>query len=557
MKNMKSQILKALILLLVCMPAMLACTDENMDNNNSTLDTPAQDDPSQDDPSQDDPSQGDVLLLDFVFNADGTASDKSPNAMAVTTYPKKNQLVVSEDKDFEGYIASFNPSTMADPTWNGGYYEVNYSSDVEFQESLADGHSLEVLFRLGKHASDAKDGMQTRVLSSISTSSPYSGTCIAIEKDNAASNKSCISFEPYVGGKNLKVITDVIPLKDQYYHVVGVYDREQKKAYTYVNGVKCAEVDAEGEYLHSNLKTFVLGGNATTTAQKASNTFYGDIAIARIYDNPISADRAAELYNEVKPFVDAVADRDKIVLPAEGAVRLATYNVGIFSKELENATSMIASMMNELEVKVMALNELDSCNTRHNTYQLKEFAEAMGNWNYNHSRAIPYEGGAYGEGLVSHPSLPVLNNHDVPLAKAGGREARTLAVSEFQDFVFCSTHLDHVSADARLAQAKELTAWVEATYGTTDKPVFLAGDLNAVPTSDVITFLKEDWTILTPLDYTISAINPSKCIDYIMVYKNASSRVKSLGGKVVTKFTTGDVKVASDHLPVYADVVIE
>ena len=551
MKNMKSHILKALVLLLVCMPAMLACANENMDNNNST-----QDAPSQDDPSQNVPSQTDVLLLDLVFNADGTASDKSPKAMAVTTYPKKNQLVVSEDKDFEGYIASFNPSTMADPTWNGGYYEVNYSSDVEFQESLADGHSLEVFFRMGRPASDAKDGMQVRIMSSISTSSPYSGTCIAIEKDNATSNKSCISFEPYVGGKNLKVITDVIPQRGEYYHVVGVYDKEQKKAYTYVNGVKCAEVDAEGEYLHSNLKAFVLGGNATTTAQKATNAFYGDILVARIYDNPVSADKVSELYNDVSPFIEIAAERDKIVPPAEGAIRLATYNVGIFSKFMTNSTSMIADMMNELEVKAMALNELDSCNTRHNTYQLKEFADAMGNWNYNYSRAMAYEGGAYGEGLVSHPSLQVLNNHDVPLAKAGGREARTLAVSEFPDFVFCSTHLDHVSADARLAQAKELTAWVEATYGATDKPVFLAGDLNSKPDSEVMIYLNNDWTILTPLDYTISSLNPYACIDYIMVYKNASSRVKSLGGKVPMRFTKGDVKLASDHLPVVLVVTV-
>ena len=40
-----------------------------------------------------------------------------------------------------------------------------------------------------------------------------------------------------------------------------------------------------------------------------------------------------------------------------------------------------------------------------------------------------------------------------------------------------------------------------------------------------------------------------------MVYKNAADRVKVTGAQIPVEFNTGDVTVASDHLPVYVDVV--
>ena len=80
-------------------------------------------------------------------------------------------------------------------------------------------------------------------------------------------------------------------------------------------------------------------------------------------------------------------------------------------------------------------------------------------------------------------------------------------------------------------------------------------DFNALPDSATIAFLKENWTVLSPSGSTYPADRPSKCIDYIMVYKNAADRVKVTGAQIPVEFNTGDVTVASDHLPVYVDVV--
>ena len=240
--------------------------------------------------------------------------------------------------------------------------------------------------------------------------------------------------------------------------------------------------------------------------------------------------------------------------PAEGMLRLATYNVGVFSKSGTNTTEMVAAMVKELGVSALSMNELDSCNTRNNVFQIKQFAEAMGGWDYTFAQALDYKGGGYGIGISSAPELKLQKRFRLKLDRGDGSEQRALAVCEYKDFVFCSTHLDHKSKTAQLAQAVAITDWVKSTYGNTDKPVILCGDFNALPDSETIAYMKGEWTILSPFDSTYPADNPVKCIDYIMVYRNASSRVELQAAKVPSAFKSGDVKTASDHLPVYVDV---
>ena len=242
--------------------------------------------------------------------------------------------------------------------------------------------------------------------------------------------------------------------------------------------------------------------------------------------------------------------------PDQETYRLGTYNVGNFNKTETNSTQMVSTMMKEIGVQALSMNELDYFNGRHNVDQIKAFAALMGGWNSFFAPAIDYRGGKYGIGVASAPELKVVRTEALTLPKGDGSEQRALAVVEFEPFVFASTHLDHKSADAQLAQAKTIEEWVENHYGTTDKPVFLCGDFNALPESATIGFMRGNWTILSPLEPTYSAVKPSKCIDYIMVYKNAAAKVRKLDGRVCKEFYGGDVTVASDHLPVYVEVEI-
>ena len=243
--------------------------------------------------------------------------------------------------------------------------------------------------------------------------------------------------------------------------------------------------------------------------------------------------------------------------PSPVSLRLATYNVGVFGKSGTNTTDMVAAMMKELEVNALSMNELDSCNTRNTDFQIKRFAEAMGGWDYTFSQALNYKGGGYGIGVVSDPSLGLLKRYRLKLDKGDGSEQRALAVCEYKDFVFCSTHLDHKSKDAQRAQAAQITDWIGSAYGKSDKPVILCGDFNALPESETIEYMKREWTILSPQEPTYPASGATKCIDYIMVYRNAAPRVKLQGSGIPVTFKSGDVKTASDHLPVYVDITIE
>jgi len=63
---------------------------------------------------------------------------------------------------------------------------------------------------------------------------------------------------------------------------------------------------------------------------------------------------------------------------AQRSLTLMTYNVGVFSKYEDNTTSDVAQLILDRSATLVALNELDSCNTRHSAYQLKELARRWG-----------------------------------------------------------------------------------------------------------------------------------------------------------------------------------
>src|SRR5690554_7907588 len=101
------------------------------------------------------------------------------------------------------------------------------------------------------------------------------------------------------------------------------------------------------------------------------------------------------------------------------------------------------------------------------------------------SKAIPYQGGAYGTAILSkYPLTDTLTYH---LPAEEGTEPRTLSVATValgkgQEIKFPNTHLDYTSACTALSQAQT----------TTDRlaeerlRIVLIGDFNATPDSETI-----------------------------------------------------------------------
>ena len=223
-----------------------------------------------------------------------------------------------------------------------------------------------------------------------------------------------------------------------------------------------------------------------------------------------------------------------------------SYNVGVFSKYQTNSMPGIAQLIRESGAALVGMSELDSCNTRHNAYQVKDLGEML-EWDYLFSRAIPYRGGAYGDGIVS--AKPMLAKFCIPLSQGDGAEARSLCVVETEDCVFGATHLDHVSNAAALQQMKEVNEWFAANYAGCKKPVFLCGDLNVYPDSEVIALAQTAWTLISGTNVTFPSRNPNRCIDYIFAFQDAAP-VEVVSTRVITEGTAD----LSDHLPLLVTV---
>lgn len=243
----------------------------------------------------------------------------------------------------------------------------------------------------------------------------------------------------------------------------------------------------------------------------------------------------------------------------EQTIRIMSYNVGAFGKELEDSAPMVAAMIRELGAETVALAELDSCNRRHDINQAAHLADELnalekggsGRWNARFGRAMAYAGGAYGCGVVTQRRI--LDHFNIALPQEDGGEPRVCVVVETPRYVFASCHLDHRSAGARLAQARTLTEALQRRYGESRKPVLLAGDFNDFPDSEVIAELSRAWERLSPLLPTFPATGATECIDYVFLLRNLAS-VHVVSGAVPTAFESGDVTLASDHLPLLLEL---
>lgn len=230
-------------------------------------------------------------------------------------------------------------------------------------------------------------------------------------------------------------------------------------------------------------------------------------------------------------------------------VRVLTYNI------LHGATTkgdfdldLIARVIKSTNPDLVALQEVDYKTNRAKKYDLVTELAIRTDMSPLFARAMPYDGGEYGEGILSKYSFLSTRNHPLPYTE--GKEPRAAAevnvILKSGDAIrFIGTHLDHTKDPAnRLMQAKELNRVFTADEG----PAILTGDLNSEPNQPAMKVLfkawKQSFSENTP---TYPADDPSKKIDYVLF--RPAHRWRVLETKVI------DEKVASDHCPVL--VVLE
>lgn len=241
----------------------------------------------------------------------------------------------------------------------------------------------------------------------------------------------------------------------------------------------------------------------------------------------------------------------------EITVTMMSYNVGVFQKYYSTlghySYPEVAGLINQTGACVVGLNETDWERPRTDQQHQAELlaAELGEKWDYQFTYALDP---TYGNSILWNRDLGLKQRFPrLELTKNTGSESRSMGAVEFDEFIFCVTHLDHKSADDQLAAVATITEWARKH---SHKPVFLVGDMNAVPESATIQEYLKGWKRLSPEGFTFPSGTPRKCIDYIFVYNDCATLLKTevLEGGVITPDINPVVSQTSDHCPVWIKV---
>jgi len=203
---------------------------------------------------------------------------------------------------------------------------------------------------------------------------------------------------------------------------------------------------------------------------------------------------------------------------------------------------VIADVINKADPDLVALQEVDSLTDRTHEMDLVKELGLRTKMLPLFGKAMSYDNGAYGNGILS--KTPLLASNVLSLPHAPNHEPRialyaTTVLSNGDTVSFISTHLDYKKDEKeRIAQVKRINnLFALSTY-----PIILAGDLNAVPGSAPINILVSRWKPTFDSSHpepTFPSKTPQMKIDYIMVFPGSAWRIISTS--VIQD------SVASDH----------
>ncbi len=247
-------------------------------------------------------------LLNVVFKEDGTAEDVSPMKFPVE---RGGTATTEWDAAFNCYAAKIEGNTWASSNVANQFYRIDYTNNTAFKNALADGHTLEVLFK-PSYTGTIKNG-EAKIFSSHEAG----GTGIMIKSiaDGSAYGAEALNsltFLPNVSKTTTSTwqawaSSGFVPESDVYYHIIGVWDKNAKKAMIYVNGELMKEVSIDGSnYVpaKTGATKFCIGGDpcpvTSTKPTGVQNGVNGTIVLARIYDDPLNAEQAERLYQAVE-----------------------------------------------------------------------------------------------------------------------------------------------------------------------------------------------------------------------------------------------------------------
>jgi len=238
-------------------------------------------------------------------------------------------------------------------------------------------------------------------------------------------------------------------------------------------------------------------------------------------------------------------------------IRVMSYNIhtgvgvdGVFDLE------RIARLITDYNIDIACLQEVDQGVERTDRVDtMKKLSELTGMY-AAFGKAIPFQGGEYGNGILSRYPIITEQNHPYLFEQSGEHRALLYVFVDYghDTLLVMNTHLDHRPDDSERINSVEEILSIASKYE--DMPMFLIGDINDTPGSKVVSKLKE--TIYDVWDeagegagYTFHTEDLNIRIDYIFYPARHDTETAGIYFRPIHSYTIQTP--ASDHLPVVAE----
>lgn len=236
-------------------------------------------------------------------------------------------------------------------------------------------------------------------------------------------------------------------------------------------------------------------------------------------------------------------------------LRVMTYNIH-HGEGMDSIVNIdrIAKVIRDANVDIVALQEVDRGVERTKKIDIITMLAEKTDMAYAFGKNIDYQGGDYGNGLLTRfPILEERNLHYRMIREGEQRGLLQLVLDvRGQEIVVMNTHIDYRQDDAeRILNVGEIR---DSEKRYRPRPVLVCGDFNDIPASRTGMLMKEDfvdsWEMAGSGDgFSYSTSEPVKRIDYIFVAKPPAGTPLILRPISARVLHTD----ASDHLPVVVE----
>ncbi len=248
-------------------------------------------------------------------------------------------------------------------------------------------------------------------------------------------------------------------------------------------------------------------------------------------------------------------------------LRVVTYNI-LGGRNTDGARDLtrVADVLKALNPDLVAMQEVDVNTRRIRGKDVPKELGALTGLQPFFAEAMPFDGGSYGEAILSRLPVESQKGHALPARPKSEPRAALEIVCRLGDSAdapklrFIATHLDHQRApDDRVLQIHKL---LELFPEPSSPPLaLLAGDFNAELPDAALALLQPKWTPVWPegkAALTFPSDQPKIAIDHVFFGTGAKWKVlRVLAGTDIFPGDTAwkdQLAKASDHVPVVAEL---